>query len=96
MATDVHFKYRQANPHGYRYSRFCELYQRRRSKLDVVLRQEHKAGEKISPIGRDRRFRYTAEASDQQIEAWLRTQVQAFDHFGGIRALAVPDNAKTG
>ncbi len=32
---------------GYRYSRFCELYQRWRRKQDVVLRQEHKAGEKL-------------------------------------------------
>src|SRR5438309_4781887 len=40
-------EYRQANPDGYRYSRYCELYQRWRSKLDVVLRQEHKAGEKM-------------------------------------------------
>src|SRR5258708_12970339 len=40
-------EYRQANPDGYRYSRFCYLYQRWRSKLDVVLRQEHKAGEKM-------------------------------------------------
>lgn len=40
-------EYREANPDGYRYSRFCELYQRWRSKLDVVLRQEHKAGEKM-------------------------------------------------
>ena len=40
-------EYRQENPDGYRYSRFCELYQRWRSKLDVVLRQEHKAGEKM-------------------------------------------------
>jgi len=32
-------EYRQGNPDGYRYSRFCELYQRWRSKLDVVLRQ---------------------------------------------------------
>ena len=40
-------EYRQASPDGYRYSRFCELYQRWRSKLDVVLRQEHKAGEKM-------------------------------------------------
>jgi transposase len=31
---------------GYGYSRFCELYQRSRKKFDVVLRQEHKAGEK--------------------------------------------------
>jgi transposase len=39
-------EYRDANPDGYRYSRFCELYQRWRKKLDVVMRQEHKAGEK--------------------------------------------------
>src|SRR5437762_1791141 len=40
-------EYRQGNPEGYRYSRLCELYQRWRCKLDVVLRQEHKAGEKM-------------------------------------------------
>jgi len=40
-------EYRQIHPEGYRYSRFCELYQRWRSKLDVVLRQDHKAGEKM-------------------------------------------------
>jgi transposase len=40
-------EYRQGNPEGYGYSRFCELYQRWRRKLDVVLRQEHKAGEKM-------------------------------------------------
>jgi transposase len=39
-------EYRAVNPDGYRYSRFCELYQRWRKKLDVVMRQEHKAGEK--------------------------------------------------
>jgi transposase len=31
-------EYRQANPDGYQYSRFCELYQRWRRKQDVVLR----------------------------------------------------------
>jgi transposase len=40
-------EYRAANPDGYRYSRFCYLFQRWRAKLDVVLRQEHKAGEKM-------------------------------------------------
>jgi transposase len=32
---------------GYAYSRFCELYQRWRQRPDVVLRQEHLAGEKL-------------------------------------------------
>ena len=40
-------EYREANPAGYGYSRFCELYQRWRRHLDVVLRQEHIAGEKV-------------------------------------------------
>lgn len=40
-------EYRQANPEGYRYSWFCERYQHWRRHLDVVLRQEHKAGEKM-------------------------------------------------
>jgi transposase len=39
-------EYRQANPHGYGYSRFCELYGRWLQKQDVVLRQQHKPGEK--------------------------------------------------
>jgi transposase len=39
-------EYRASNPDGYGYSRFCELYNRWRRKLDVVMRQEHKAGEK--------------------------------------------------
>ena len=39
-------EYRDANQDGYGYSRICELYQSWRKKLDVVLRQGHKAGEK--------------------------------------------------
>jgi len=40
-------EYRAQHPEGYRYSRFCELYRRWRRKLEVVLRQEHRAGEKL-------------------------------------------------
>src|SRR5438477_1691979 len=40
-------EYRQAHPEGYRYSWFCERYQHWRRHLDVVLRQEHRAGEKM-------------------------------------------------
>jgi hypothetical protein len=39
--------YKQANPEGLGYSRFCELCQRWRGKLDVVLRKEYKAGKKL-------------------------------------------------
>jgi transposase len=40
-------EYRQAHPDGYGYSHFCDHYQKWRRKIDVVLRQEHRAGEKL-------------------------------------------------
>lgn len=41
-------EYKQAHPQdGYQYSRFCELYRRWQGKLDVVMRQDHKAGDKV-------------------------------------------------
>ena len=40
-------EYRETQPDGYGYSRFCELYERWRRNQDVVLRQEHRAGEKM-------------------------------------------------
>lgn len=40
-------EYRQTNPDGYQYSFFCELYRQWKRKQDVVLRQDHKAGEKM-------------------------------------------------
>jgi len=114
-------EYRQANPDGYRYSRFCELYQRWRSKLDVVLRQEYKAGEKlfvdwagatipvhdpttgrswdaplfVAALGASS-YTFAIAMRDQQMEAWLRAHGKAFEYCGGIPALVIPDNAKTG
>ena len=114
-------EYQQANPEGYRYSRYCELYQRWRSKLDVVLRQEHKAGEKmfvdwagatipvhdrltgrvwqaplfVAALGASS-CTYAEATRDRQMEAWLRAHVHAFEYWGGIPTLAVPDNTKTG
>ena len=40
-------KYRAAHPDGYQYSWFCERYRVWRGKLDVVMRQDHRAGEKL-------------------------------------------------
>jgi transposase len=114
-------EYREANPDGYRYSRFCELYQRWRKKLDVVMRQEHKAGEKafidwagstipiydrvtgvawqaslfVAALGASS-YTWAEATRDQQMEAWLRAHIHAFDYWGGVPALAVPDNTRTG
>ena len=114
-------EYWQGNPEGYRYSRFCELYQRWRGKQDVVLRQEYKAGEKgfvdwagatipvqdpvtgvIGPaslfvmvLGASS-YTYVEATRDQQLTAWIRSHIHAFEYFGGVPRLLVPDNLRTG
>ncbi len=40
-------EYREAHPKDYQYSWFCEHYRAWRGKLDVVMRQGHRAGEKL-------------------------------------------------
>jgi len=114
-------EYREANPDGYRYSRFCELYQRWRGKQDVVLRQEYRAGEKLfvdwagptipiySPTGGAieqahlfvavlgaSSYTYAEATRDEQMINWLTAHMRAFEFFGGVPKLIVPDNAKTG
>jgi transposase len=39
-------EYREQNPQGYGYTQFCTHYNRWRGKLSLVMRQNHKAGEK--------------------------------------------------
>jgi transposase len=50
-------EYKQANPSGYAYSWYCELYREWQRQVDVVLRQEHRAGERCSWTTPARRFR---------------------------------------
>jgi len=40
-------EYKELYPEGYQYSRFCYLYRDWQGKLDIVMRQEHRAGEKL-------------------------------------------------
>ncbi len=40
-------EYREQNPDGYSYSRFCKLYRGWKKQRDVVLRQDHRPGEKL-------------------------------------------------
>jgi transposase len=114
-------EYRQAGPNGYRYSRFCELYHRWRSKQDVVLRQQHRAGEKVFldwagdtvPVyGRQTgearpasifvavlgasSYTFAEPRWTQTLPDWIGAHIDAFEFFGGVPAIAVPDNPKTG
>jgi len=45
--TLLWYEYKAAHPEGYQYSWFCDQYRAWSAKLDVVMRQEHRAGEKL-------------------------------------------------
>ena len=40
-------EYKAVYPHGYQYAAFCVRYRLWRKRLDVVMRQDHRAGEKL-------------------------------------------------
>lgn len=40
-------EYKEANPHGFQYSWFCLHYRKWAGKIDLVMRQEHRVGEKL-------------------------------------------------
>ena len=114
-------EYKTAEPDGYGYSRFCDLYRQWRRTQDFTLRQQHNPGEKLFvdyagatvPIhNRDTGevhqaavfvatlgfSNYTfAEATwSQQSACWIGSHIRAFEFFGGLPRVVVPDNTKTG
>ena len=115
-------EYRRDHPDGYGYSYFCQHYRAWEGRIDVVMRQHHRAGEKlfvdwagdtlpyVDP--RDRRGQrgpslprcagllelHLRRASTQTSarRASSTPTCSAFEHFGGVPELLVPDNLKTG
>ena len=43
----LHQEHKENFPNGYQYSRFCQIYRTWAGKIDLVMRQEHRAGEKV-------------------------------------------------
>lgn len=43
----LRYEYKQANPDGYQYSQFCERYRQWQKRVDPVMRQNYRAGEKM-------------------------------------------------
>jgi transposase len=43
----LHMEYKERQPDGYQYTQFCRHYRTWQRRLDVVMRQEHRAGEKL-------------------------------------------------
>lgn len=115
------YEYKQENPEGYQYSQFCELYRQWAKKLDISLRQKHRAGEKlfvdyagqtvpiIDPLTGEVRdaqiflatlgassYTFTEASMSQDLPSWIKAHVHAFEFFGGVPEVLVPDNLKSG
>jgi transposase len=116
------YEYKQSNPDGYQYSYFCELYNQWRKSLDISLRQEHLAGEKlfldyagqtvpifnpdtgkveldaqifIGTMGASN-YSYAEATASQALPDWIKSHICAFEFFGGVPQILVPDNLKSG
>jgi transposase len=114
-------EYKQDHPDGYQYSQFCELYRRWRGKLDVVMRQTYRAGEKmfvdyagetvpiINPdTGEVRQsqvfvavlaasnYAYAEASWSQDLPSWILAHCRAFEFFGGVPEVVIPDNLRSG
>jgi transposase len=105
---------------GYQYSRFCDLYRSYAKTLDVVMRQEHKAGEKtftdysgdgieivdrhtgelreaplfVATLGASS-YTYVEAFESQELRWWVDGHIHAFEYFGGVTDLLIPDQTRT-
>jgi len=82
-------EYRESFPDGYAYSQFCAHYRRWQRHIDVVMRQEHKAGEKLFVDFPGRRIPiYDARTGELALEAELFVAVLGASSYLYAEALA--------
>ena len=117
--TLLWMEYRERYPDGFGYTWFTEAYAAYRAHLDVVLRGNHRAGEKlfldfagdkikivdpdtgviseaelfVAVLGASN-YTYAEALPAQSLAHWTAAHVRAFEFFGGVPALLVPDNLR--
>ncbi len=113
-------EYKEIHPTGYQYTQFCDYYRRFAGKLDLSLRQRHKAGDRlfvdyagttipvtdpdtgeireaeifVAVLGASN-YTYVEAAYSQDLPSWISAHTRAFEFFGGVPAVIVPDNLKS-
>ena len=114
-------EYKASNPDGYQYSWFCHSYENWRGRIDLVMRQDYRAGEKmfvdyagqtvelidqqtgevkpaqifVAVLGASN-YIYAEATLTQALPDWIGAHVRALAAFGGVPAVVVPDNLKSG
>jgi len=63
--------YKQEHPDGYQYSQFCDRYRQWSKMIDVVMRQEHRAGEKLFSDFAGEKLHLTDQETGEVMEAHL-------------------------
>jgi len=112
-------EYREATPDGYSYTQFCYYYGEAKKRLDVTLRQFHKAGEKVftdyagdtatiidpknglktpvylfvATLGASS-YTFAEGVLSMNLPSWIDSHIRAFEFFGGVPQIVVPDNTK--
>ena len=114
-------EYKSINPSGLGYTQYCDRYRIWKGGRDLVMRQNHKAGEKMFVdyagqqipiidshtgeshpaelfVGSLGASSYTfCEATwSQKLPDWIGSHIHAFEFFGGVPEILVPDNLKSG
>ncbi len=74
-------EYKQVHPEGYQYSRYCELYARWKRKIDLVLRQDYRGGEKLFVDHAGQTIPITDRHSGQIREAYLFVAVLGASNY---------------
>lgn len=111
-------EYKAEHPEGYQYSQFVDLYFEK--KLSVVLRQQHRGGEKVfvdfcdgialidpntgeliptqlfvGALGASS-YTFATATLSQELPVWLDCHVRMYAYLGGVAALTIPDNLRSG
>src|SRR5690606_31891015 len=102
------------------FSQFCDRYRDWRSRIDLALRQNYRAGEKlfvdyagqtidvVAPQTGEVRpahifvavlgassYTYAEASLKQDLPSWISAHCRAFEYFGGVPRIIIPDNTKT-
>jgi len=114
-------EYAAEHPLGFRYTQFCNYYRAWARHLDVTMRQQHIAGEKmfvdysgltigitdpesfevipaevfVGVLGASN-YTYAEASRSQGLDCWIASHIRAFEYFGGVSSILVPDNLKSG
>jgi transposase len=113
-------EYRTEHPDGYSYPHFVALYGEWRGKISLVMRQEHRGGEKVfvdfcdglnlvdpktqkpvrtylfvGALGASS-YTYACAVPSQSVPHWIECHERMYEYMGGVAAITVPDNLKSG